>query len=687
MEPSASIQTISGVGDVTKELFAKLGVYTVRDILLNFPRNYTQYPKAEPLDDLECLTEGYHAYLVRITRSPVVKATRTMNITLLTLGHTNLSIEFIWYRAPYIKNQLVVGKHYVFYGKTIRKNGAFVMEQPAIYEPEKYQAIDGRIQPVYNLTHKLTNNMVTKTTAAAIDACPLLLDYLPDAIRSRYGLCEYNYAIKQVHFPDSMETLTEARRRLVFDEFFLFILGMQYQKERHPREDNAYPTEDSDYIDKLLEKLPFQLTGAQKAALADIRRDMAGPNRMERLIQGDVGSGKTIVAFLAMARMAEAGYQSAIMAPTEVLAKQHYETFCDYLKTFDLEIPLVLITGSMKQSEKKKAYAKIAEEGPCIVIGTHALIQEKVNYANLGLVITDEQHRFGVRQRETFSDKGRCPHILVMSATPIPRTLAIIIYGDMDISVIDELPANRLPIKNCVVNTSYRPKAYEFIRKEVEKGRQAYVICPLVEETENMDAENVGDYSKKLQKELGTSISVGVLHGKMKSDTKNQVMEDFASCKIQVLVSTTVVEVGVNVPNATVMMIENANHFGLAQLHQLRGRVGRGKEQSYCIMINTSDTKTAKKRLEILNSSNDGFRIASEDLKMRGPGDFFGIRQSGELLFKLGDIYQDAGTLQKASEAVTEILDADPDLMEEKHENLRHEMERYLKDEIARMSL
>ena len=408
---------------------------------------------------------------------------------------------------------------------------------------------------------------------------------------------------------------------------------------------------------------------------------------MQRLIQGDVGSGKTILAFLAMADAAHNGYQSAIMAPTEVLARQHYETFQQLCERFGLHIPVVLLTGSMTARQKRRAYEALEVYENAMVIGTHALIQEKAVYQNLALVITDEQHRFGVKQRETFAQKGYEPHVLVMSATPIPRTLAIILYGDLDISVIDEVPAKRLPIKNCVVNTTYRPKAYSFIENEIKMGHQAYVICPLVEESENMEAENVTDYAKKLRGIFPEEIQLGVLHGQMKPDQKNKIMEEFAAGSIQVLISTTVVEVGVNVPNATVMLIENAERFGLAQLHQLRGRVGRGDAQSYCIMVNCSDNKNAAKRLDILNRSNDGFKIASEDLKLRGPGDFFGIRQSGDMQFALADIYQDAGVLQKASEEVTAILEQDPELEKPENRNLKRYLEEFFEDRRSRLNL
>ena len=687
MNETSSITNLKGIGEKTKDLFAKMGVYTVGDILLHFPRTYVKYPKMEPIDEITSLTEEMHAIVAQVRTSPVVKNTRRMQLTLLTIGSTGHKMQLIWYRMPYIKNSLKLNQYCVFYGKVVIKDGKYVMEQPTVYEPESYRQMEDVLFPVYSLTTGVSNHLITRTVRQALAEKDLLQDYLPVDIRKRYTLCEYNYAVKQIHFPDSFDTLIDARKRLVFDEFFLFILGMQYQKEQKKRESNEFSFQKPDIISDCIKKLPYELTGAQKRALDDVIYDMLSPYVMQRLIQGDVGSGKTIVAFLAMAWTAASGYQSAIMAPTEVLARQHYESYCQMSRQFGLIFPIVLLTGSMTAKEKRLAYQTLEQEPDAMVIGTHALIQEKAIYSNLALVITDEQHRFGVRQRETFAEKGKRPHILVMSATPIPRTLAIILYGDLDISVIDEVPARRLPIKNCVVNTGYRPKAYAFIEEQVRAGHQAYIICPLVEGSENMEGENVTDYALSVRQGLPSDIEVGILHGKMKNDKKNEIMNLFAQNKVQVLVSTTVVEVGVNVPNATVMMIENADRFGLAQLHQLRGRVGRGNAQSYCIMINTSQSKTAKKRLEILNQSNDGFKIASEDLRLRGPGDFFGIRQSGDFAFQLADIYQDAPVLQQASEAVSFILEEDPDLEMETHVVLQHKMEQFMDEKIDHMNL
>ena len=426
------------------------------------------------------------------------------------------------------------------------------------------------------------------------------------------------------------------------------------------------------------ERLPYALTGAQKKVIREVYADLSGGHIMTRLIQGDVGSGKTIVAILALLQAAANGYQGALMVPTEVLARQHYESMTELFASLKITFRPVLLTGSMTAKEKRLAREVIENHEADIVIGTHALIQEKVVYDNLALVITDEQHRFGVSQREMLSKKGGEPHVLVMSATPIPRTLAIILYGDLDISIIDELPANRQPIKNCVVNREFRPNAYRFIENEVRAGRQAYVICPMVEPSEMLEAENVIDYTEELRRALPPSIRVEYLHGKMKGKEKNAIMEAFAANEIHVLVSTTVIEVGINVPNATVMMIENAERFGLAQLHQLRGRVGRGKDQSYCIMVNASGEKDAGKRLDILNKSNDGFYIASEDLKLRGPGDLFGVRQSGDLEFHLADIFADADILKAVSDEVKKLMDKDPLLEAEENQELKRKMNGYL---------
>ena len=491
--------------------------------------------------------------------------------------------------------------------------------------------------------------------------------------------------MNQIHFPENWDAMMLARRRLVFDEFFVFALALRRMREHTEAVPNMYQVHAPAICDALIKSLPYELTGAQIKTWKEIQADMSSSKVMNRLVQGDVGSGKTIVAALALLAAAGNGYQGCIMAPTEVLARQHYEFFEKQLRPYNIRVEL--LTGSMTAKEKRLAYERIAAHEVDVVIGTHALIQDKVAYDRLALVVTDEQHRFGVRQREFLSGKGMTPHVLVMSATPIPRTLAIILYGDLDISVIDELPARRLPIKNCVVGTNYRKTAYNFIEKEVRAGHQAYVICPMVEESEMMEAENVIDYTEQIKKVLPKDIHIEYLHGKQKPKEKNDIMERFGAGEIQVLVSTTVVEVGVNVPNATVMMIENAERFGLAQLHQLRGRVGRGDAQSYCIFVNTSDKKNAQERLEVLVKSNDGFFIAGEDLKLRGPGDLFGLKQSGIMEFKIGDIFNDMDVLKEATATAAHLLETDEPLQKPEHQALNQKLTRYMQSTTENLIL
>ena len=562
------------------------------------------------------------------------------------------------------------------------------MEQPEIFYPSaSYEEKLNTLQPNYALTAGLTNNAVVKAMKQAISYLDLKQDFLPPDVRTRYHLAEYNYAIQGIHFPVDKEEFYTARERLVFEEFLVFILALRQMKEKNEKSKNTFSFAIAEPVEQFMHKLPYELTGAQQKVWEEIKADLNGAHVMSRLVQGDVGSGKTIIALLGLLLAAVNGYQGALMAPTEVLAKQHFESICEMLEEHQIPVCVELLTGSMTAKEKRMAYERIASGEAQIIVGTHALIQEKVKYHSLALVVTDEQHRFGVKQREKLAEKGNTPHILVMSATPIPRTLAIILYGDLDISVIDELPANRLPIKNCVVDTNYRKTAYQFMKKQVLEGRQCYVICPMIEENENLEAENVIDYAKTLQEEMGDNIQVAYLHGKMKQSEKDVIMEQFGKREIQILVSTTVIEVGINVPNATVMMVENAERFGLAQLHQLRGRVGRGKHQSYCIFMSASKSKETKERLSILNKSNDGFFIASEDLKLRGPGDLFGIRQSGILDFKLGDVFQDAKILQRASEAAEQLISEDEKLENQNHKNLREYLQKYIREGMLETTL
>lgn len=664
MSDAIPVNRIKGVGEKTAALFGKINVYTIDDLIRHYPRDYETYDA--PVSIRETSPGNVQAVYGQITAIPNVKKIRNLSILNAILKDDNGdSIQLTFFNMPFLKKVLKPGGFYLFRGLVQQRGTHKFMEQPRMFTWDEYRQKSGRLLPRYALTKGLTNQTVQKSVAQALEYYPPEKEYLPQVILQKYPMLSHREAVYALHFPESREELLTARNRMVFEEFFSFLLVLRKNKELAAKTENHFPMYETADTVRFLEQLPFPLTKAQKKVWGELREDMGSPYVMNRLIQGDVGSGKTILAVLALLMCAANGYQGAMMAPTEVLAVQHFETISGYIEKYGIAFRPVLLTGSMTAKEKREAYAKIASGEANLIIGTHALIQEKVEYSSLALVVTDEQHRFGVRQRETLAAKGSEPHVLVMSATPIPRTLAIILYGDLKVSVIDELPANRLPIKNCVVGTAYRPKAYEFIAKEVAAGRQAYVICPMVEEGESEDLENVVDYTEKLRAVLPPSVQVAYLHGKMRPADKNRIMEEFAAKEIDVLVSTTVIEVGINVPNATVMMVENAERFGLAQLHQLRGRVGRGEFQSYCIFISTSDTKETMERLQILNHSNDGFHIASEDLKLRGPGDIFGIRQSGEFAFVLGDIYTDANILKEASDAVEQLLVSDPELTDD----------------------
>lgn len=674
------LNTLKGIGEKTGKLFERLGILTLGELLAYYPRAYDTYEAPVAIGQLKEQT----VMAVEAALKSPPELLRLNHKQIVSVRHKDLtgSLQISWYNMPYMRTNLKSGELYIFRGRVVRKRGRLIMEQPQVFTPEDYKALVNSMQPIYGQTRGLANKTIVKAQIQALEVRQMEREYMPAELRRRYELAEINYAIRHIHFPADKAELLFARKRLVFDEFFMFLVGVRRLREQRADRSSPYFIKRRMETDAIKAALPYSLTAAQERALEEIYQDMEKGLVMNRLIQGDVGSGKTIIAILALLQAAYNGYQGALMAPTEVLARQHYESITALFEEQGIEKKAVLVTGSMTAREKRLAYEAIASHEADIIIGTHALIQEKVVYDKLALVITDEQHRFGVGQRELLSSKGHTPHVMVMSATPIPRTLAIILYGDLDISVIDELPAGRQVIRNCVVDTSYRPKAYAFIQKQVEEGHQAYIICPMVEKNEMIEAENVLDYTRMLKKELPSSITVEYLHGKMRGKGKNAIMERFAAGDIQVLVSTTVIEVGVNVPNATVMMIENAERFGLAQLHQLRGRVGRGRAQSYCIMVNCSQDQGTEERLDILNRSNDGFYIASEDLKLRGPGDIFGMRQSGDMEFKLADIFTDANILKTVSEEVNRLLEEDPELEKEEHRELKRRIEEYLVSEV-----
>ena len=672
-----NINELKGIGEKTEKVFNKAGIHTTDDLLKYYPRNYDIYEMPLWIRDLKC--NQICAVKAIVYKQIEIRRVRNLQIVTAYLqDDTKNVIRATWFNAAYLKNTLKPGSSFVFRGMVKENRGAFVLEQPKIYKINEYKELLDKMQPIYPLVSGLTEKMVTKAVVQAIKVELPVKEYMPDAVLKERGLLDINKAYIQIHFPKNKMELKQAKDRIIFNDFFDFTYSLRKFKDSDKDNENRFVINNSEVISTIINDLPYKLTNAQLRTWNEIEKDMSGSKVMNRLIQGDVGSGKTIVATLALISAALSGYQGAIMVPTEVLARQHLESINELIAENELNINTVLLTGSMKAKEKREAYAKIESGEVSIIIGTHALIQDSVDYKRLALVITDEQHRFGVRQRESIANKGSMPHIIVMSATPIPRTLAIIMYGDLDISIIDELPANRLPIKNCVVGTNYRPNAYKFIEQQVVQGRQAYIICPTVEFSEAIEGENVIDYCDTLKNIFPPYINIEYLHGKMKPAMKNEIMDRFAKNEIQILVSTTVVEVGVNVPNATVMMIENAERFGLAGLHQLRGRVGRGKYQSYCIFINASETKKASERLEILNHSNNGFEIANEDLKLRGPGDFFGVRQSGDMEFKLGDIYSDASILKTAADMVNRIEDGEIEVSDVEKQRLDEYIDKYI---------
>ncbi len=653
MNKNIDIKNLKGIGDKTEALYHKVGIYTYGDLMYYYPRDYMQY--GSPLQLREDM-EGKFVFLsVRIETRPLLRRAGRMAVVSCRALSGPHTVNTVWFHMPYLTKTLQKGSIYIFAGTLKRSGSSYSMEQPLVFTPSQYEGLKDTLQPIYPLTKGLSNNSLRKSIKQVLD--------LIDDNDTVSGMLKKD-VLRTIHFPKDMDSLKKAREALVFEEFLLFILRLKLLKEENGKAKNDFEIKKREEVGELISSLPYELTSAQLRTFKEVEDDLTRNSSMSRLVQGDVGSGKTIIAFLACITAALNGYQSVIMAPTEILAGQHMDSFVKLAESNGLMIPACLLTGSMTQAQKRKAYERIESGEVKLIIGTHAVFQEKVIYNDLALVVTDEQHRFGVRQRETLTAKGnKCmPHVLVMSATPIPRTLAIMLYGDLDISVIDELPARRLPIKNCVVGTGFRNKAYEFIENEVRKGHQAYVICPMVEESEGTDLKDVVNYTDEIRAGMSEGIRIEYLHGKMKAAKKDEIMKNFLNKKIDVLVSTTVIEVGVNVPNATVMMIENSERFGLAQLHQLRGRIGRGDAQSYCIFIDCNESEKSRERLDILNKSNDGFFIAGEDLKLRGPGDLFGIRQSGEMQFKLADIYSDSEVLIRASRKADEMLKADPRL-------------------------
>ena len=650
------IEYLSGIGKKRAELFGKMGIDTVGALLEFYPRLYEDWSRSysvsdAPLDE-QCCVKATVA-----TRVESFRIRKGLTIFKFKVTDGNMPMYVTIFNNKYAASKVELGEEILLFGKV---SGNFNRREMS--SPQIEHASDAHIRPIYRQCEGLNSRIIEKAVKKALSELDeSLYDPIPDDIRAEYKLCHKYYAIQKIHFPDSYEEAEIAKRRLVFEELLTLQLGMLMLKSRS-RESTAQIIT-NDYTADFINSLPFELTGAQKRAVADAVSDMAKPMPMNRLLQGDVGSGKTAVASALMYNTAKNGCQSALMAPTEILAEQHYHSLSKMLKGNG--ITTALLTGSTPTAERRRILSLLKSGGIDIIVGTHALIQSDVAFARLALVITDEQHRFGVNQRAALSGKSKQTHTYVMSATPIPRTLALIVYGDLDISILDELPKGRQPIETYCVSTKLRLRAYNYVKKHLDEGRQGYVVCPMVEEGE-MQLASAVSYYEKLQNSVFKGYSVGLLHGKMKSDEKDAVMRDFASGKIQLLVATTVIEVGIDVPNAVIMVIENAERFGLSQLHQLRGRVGRGKYKSTCILISDADNDDSQKRLKVMCETNDGFKIADADLKLRGPGDFFGSKQHGLPTLKIASIFDDMSVLKE-----TQRLSRRIDLNDEKYAGMK----------------
>lgn len=669
MDFSTDIKYIKGVGDVVAGLFNKLGIFTVGDLIFNFPRDYEDWSRITPIMETEF---GVNCCIrARITNAPEGSRTRggaMLFKAVATDGNGLLMLTF--FNNKYVVNQLFEGQEYLFFGKINQT----IVGGREMLSPRFVKASDNdKIHPIYRQTEKLTTKKIETVVANALSALRGgIEETLPGYLIEKYRLMGLEESIRNMHFPENDEQLRLARRRLVFEELLGMQLGLIFLREKSRSSTSVRIQHDK--TQEFYDSLPYSPTNAQKRCISECVDDMKTSRPMNRLLQGDVGSGKTTVAAALIHNAVENGYQCALMVPTEVLAEQHFKSLS---KLFGDRINIALLTGSVKAAEKKKIKSALAEGKTDLVVGTHAIISDDVQFKKLGFVITDEQHRFGVNQRTALAKKGLNPHTLVMSATPIPRTLGLIIYGDLDISVIDELPKGRQPIETYCVGPEYRERLYKFIKKHIDEGRQGYVICPLVEEGETeTDLIPAQEYAEYLQNVVFTDYNVGLLHGKMKPKQKDEIMRKFSDGEIQLLVSTVVVEVGIDVPNAAVMMIENAERFGLSQLHQLRGRIGRGQFKSTCVLVSGAQNEDSRKRLDVMCRTTDGFVIAEEDLKQRGPGDFLGSRQHGLPEMRLANIVNDTKILYAAQKQAEDILFADPELTLPEHRKLRQAVEK-----------
>jgi ATP-dependent DNA helicase RecG len=646
-----------------------LGIISVKDAIYYFPRTYEDRSETKKISEL---LDGENVCVKAKFSSSIseIRIRKGLHIYKAVIKDDTGFLNVVWYNQKHLANNLIIGKEYIFYGKVSIKYGKKEMSGPIYESIDSDKKYTLKIVPIYSLTHNVSQKIIQNIIYNCINlASKDLIEVMPDWLREKYELCEIKYAIKNIHFPESDNSFLLARKRLVFEELFLLQLALLSLKRNNNSTTSIQINKNNNYA-MLIKSLPFELTEAQKKVLIEIESDIKSGINMNRLIQGDVGSGKTIIALLAMFLCVENSYQAVLMAPTEILAEQHYSSFCKILKNTDVKIEL--LTGKLTKKQKSIIYNRISSGEIDILIGTHAIIQDEVIFKNLGLIVTDEQHRFGVKQRASLTKKGENPHVLVMTATPIPRTLALILYGDLDISIIDELPPGRKPVKTFSIDNSVRERLYGFVKEQISQGRQVYIVCPLVEESEKLEAKAAVEFAENLRNTYLKNVNVEVLHGKMKSAEKDNIMRLYIEGKINVLVSTTVIEVGVNVPNATIMIVENSERFGLSQLHQLRGRVGRGNYQSYCFLFNNSNSKVSNQRTKIMEETNDGFKIAEKDLQIRGPGEFFGTKQHGLPEFKIANLFTDIKILRLSQEAAEIILKLDPRL--EKNELLKHKI-------------
>jgi len=650
------ILSIKGIGPAKAKLFKKLGLNTIEDLLEYYPRGYKDKSEITKIKELH----PDESYTIRVRTAGKAQEGRTKGnliITKLPVTDDTGRLNVVWFNNRFIKNTFKEGDELLLHGKVKRIGKDLVMETPEYERSTSSDTVNlMRIAPYYPLTEGLTQKDLRKAVYGAMQLINgKLTDVFPEELRKKYGLAEINFCINNIHFPESLDKLELAKRRLIFEEFFMLQSGLIHIKRVNNEGKKGINFDKTNEIQGFIEKLPFTLTGAQIRVFEDVSKDMESSNIMNRLVQGDVGSGKTAIAALSLYKCVRSGYQGIMMAPTEILAEQHMLTLTQLF--IDTGITIGLLTGSLTGKEKEKLLAGVQAGEINIVVGTHALIQNNVNFNKLGLVITDEQHRFGVRQRAMLSTKGDNPDMLVMTATPIPRTLSLIVYGDLDVSIIDEMPPGRKKIKTYFIDSTIKDRLMNFVKKELDAGRQVYFVCPLVEESEKLELNSAVEYSEKIKEKYFKKYKVGLLHGKMKADEKNEVMENFRKKEIQILVSTTVIEVGVNIPNATIMVIEDADRFGMAQLHQLRGRVGRGGDQSYCILISDTKSETAQERLKYMTKTENGFEVAEKDMEFRGSGEILGQRQHGLPGFKLADIFRDVKLLKLSKDAVEYIYE------------------------------